>query len=258
MALPEVIDTLDMFDAIAGLPEQVEQAAAAAAQSAGPLPAHDDIENVVVLGMGGSGIAGDVVREVAGPFMPVPVVVHKGYGMPNFIGDSTLVFAVSFSGNTEETLEAVGEASAAGCPHRGREQRWRARRDGRGVGRPHVPIADGIPMPRAGIGAVAIPPLVLLERVGLFPGASSWIEAAIAQLAPSARRAGRRRQPGRGPGPPHRPRAADRLRRRRAGWRGRAAVEEPVQRERQGRRRSGTSSPSSATTRCAAGASTVT
>ena len=43
-------------------------------------------------------------------------------------------------------------------------------------------LPDGIPMPRAGIGAVAIPPLVVLERIGLFPGASAWIDAAVDQL----------------------------------------------------------------------------
>ena len=182
MALPEVIDTLDMFGAIAGLPEQVEQAADTARAVTGPLPAHDDIENVVVLGMGGSGIAGDVVREVAGPFMPVPVVVHKGYGMPNFISDSSLVFAVSFSGNTEETLEAVGEASAAGAHIVAVSNGGELAAMAEEWGMPHVPIAETIPMPRAGIGAVSIPPLVLLERVGLFPGASAWIEAAIVQL----------------------------------------------------------------------------
>jgi len=182
VTLPDVLDTMDMFDAIAGLPEQVEAAVATAAAIDGPLPDHDDIESVVVLGMGGSGIAGDVVREVAGPFMPVPLVVHKGYGIPNFIGDNTLVFAVSFSGNTEETLEAVGEAAASGAHvvtvSNGGELRVMA--DEWGV--PHVPIADGIPMPRAGIGAVTIPPLVVLERVGLFPGATAWIDAAVEQL----------------------------------------------------------------------------
>ena len=182
MPLPEVIDTLDMFGAVAALPEQVEQAASSAARVQGALPHHDDIENVVVLGMGGSGIAGDVLREVAGPFMPVPVVVHKGYGIPNFISDSTLVFAISFSGNTEETLEAVAEAAGAGghvvAVSNGGE--LQAMADDWGA--PYLPIADGIPMPRAGIGAVSIPPLVVLEAVGLFPGASSWIDAAVAQL----------------------------------------------------------------------------
>jgi glucose/mannose-6-phosphate isomerase len=47
---------------------------------------------------------------------------------------------------------------------------------------PVVQVPDDIPMPRAGLGAVAIPPLVLLERIGLFPGASAWIEAAVEQL----------------------------------------------------------------------------
>ena len=59
-------------------------------------------------------------------------------------------------------------------------------------GVPHLSIADGIPMPRAGIGAVSIPPLLVLEQVGLFPGASSWIDAAVAQLDEAARRAGDR------------------------------------------------------------------
>lgn len=179
-----MIDSLGMFAAAAGLPEQLAAAAASAGEiDAGSLPAHDDIENVVVLGLGGSGIAGDVVTVIAGPFMPVPVVVHKGYGIPNFISDKTLVFAISFSGDTEETLEAATEAGLAGgrlvCISHGGELRelageWSV---------PHLPIADGIPMPRAGIGAVSAPPLVVLEKVGLFPGASAWIDAAVAQLA---------------------------------------------------------------------------
>ena len=89
-----MLDSLGMFDAAAALPEQVAAAADAARSVDGPYPHHDEIQNVVVLGMGGSGIAGDVVREIAGPFMPVPVVVHKGYGIPNFVDDSSLVFVV--------------------------------------------------------------------------------------------------------------------------------------------------------------------
>lgn len=177
------LDTLGMFAAAAALPEQLAIAAASAdLVGAGDLPSHDDIENVVVLGVGGSGVAGDVVTVVAGPFMAVPVVVHKSYGIPNFISDKTLVFAISFSGNTEETLEAATEASMAGakivCISQGGELEglageWSA---------PHIPIADGIPMPRSGIGALCAPPLVLLEHAGLFPGASAWIDAAVAQL----------------------------------------------------------------------------
>jgi glucose/mannose-6-phosphate isomerase len=178
----DILDTLGMFDAAAALPEQVVNAAATASQVDGALPTHDDIENVVVLGMGGSGIGGDVVREIAGPFMPVPVVVHKGYGIPNFIDESSLVFALSFSGNTEETIEAASEAAAAGGRLVVVSAGGELARLASTWGVPHIPVADGIPMPRAGLGAVAIPPLIVLERVGLFPGASSWIDAAVAQI----------------------------------------------------------------------------
>lgn len=177
-----MLDSLGMFDAAAAFPEQVAIAADMARRVEGRLPDHDDIENVVVLGMGGSGIAGDVVREIAGPFMAVPVVVHKGYGIPNFVSDASLVFAVSFSGDTEETVEAAQEAAAAG----GRMVVVTA---GGQLGElasswdvPQLGIAGGIPMPRAAIGAVSIPPLVVLEKLGLFPGASAWIDAAVSQL----------------------------------------------------------------------------
>lgn len=170
-----------MFGAASGLPEQIEQSIAATRALEG-LPDHDDVENIVLLGMGGSGIAGDVLAVIAGPFMAVPIIVHKGYGIPNFIGENTLVFAISFSGNTEETLEGAQEAAMAGgrvvaISNGGELQAW-----AEGWGAPHVSIADGIPMPRAGIGAVSIPPMLVLEQMHLFPGASSWVDAAVEQL----------------------------------------------------------------------------
>jgi len=179
--MAEVLDSLGMFEAAAGLPEQVE-VAVSVASGIGGLPDHDDVENVVVLGMGGSGVAGDLLTVVAGPFMPVPVVVHKGYSIPNFIDQHTVVFAISFSGETEETVEAAIEAEAAGGRMVVLSSGGELERLAGEWGAPHVPIAPGIPMPRAGLGAVAIPPLVLLESMGLFPGARAWIDSAVVQL----------------------------------------------------------------------------
>lgn len=174
------LDSVGMWDLHAGLPEQVEHATTLAA-GIDELPAHDEIENVVVMGMGGSGIAGDLVREVAGPFMPVPVVVHKGYAIPNFIGEGSLVFAVSCSGNTEETIDAATNAMLQGAHVVALSSGGELAELARGWSMPHIALPP-IPMPRAGIGAVGIPPLLVLERVGLFPGATSWIEAAVHQL----------------------------------------------------------------------------
>ena len=179
--MPEVLDTLGLWAATADLPEQIV-AAVDAAEAVEGLPAHDDIENVVVLGMGASGLAGDIVPVVAGPFMAVPAVVHKGYGIPNFIDEHSLVFAVSFSGDTEETIEAATDVIEAGgrlvVITRGGELGRRAT----SWGVPCIPVADGIPTSRSALGALAIPPLVVLERIGMFPGASSWIAAAVDQL----------------------------------------------------------------------------
>ena len=179
-----VLDSLGMFDAAAALPEQVAVAADAtdAILAGVQLPEHDDVQNVVVVGMGGSGIAGDIVREIAGPLMAVPVHVHKGYGVPNFVDESTLLIAVSFSGDTEETLESVAEAAVDGAmvvtvSHGGRLAEMAAE-----WGTPHLPVADGIPMPRAALGALAVPPLLLLEHIGLYPGGRSWVDAAVGQL----------------------------------------------------------------------------
>ena len=147
------------------------------------LPDREDIESVVVLGMGGSGIAGDLLLATAAPFMSVPVVVVKSYIPPAFVSDSTLVFAISFSGDTEETVEATSEAAMQGARVVVVSGGGELTRLAGSWGAPAIAVPNAaIPQPRAGLGAMAIPPLVVLEEIGLFPGATEWIELAVAQL----------------------------------------------------------------------------
>jgi glucose/mannose-6-phosphate isomerase len=177
----KTVDSLDMAGVTARFYEQVADAERVAA-GIGGLPDHDSIDNVVVLGMGGSGVAGDVLAAAGGPFIPVPVVVSKGYAPPGFVGPGTLCFAISFSGNTEETVEAAQAAAAAGAHMvviagggalAELAPTWQA---------PLVPVPNDIPQPRAALGALTVPLFVLLEQVGLFPGAAGWIDSAVAQL----------------------------------------------------------------------------
>ncbi len=175
------LDSQGMFAAANGLPEQVAAAVGSTTGLVG-LPSADAIMSVVVLGMGGSGVAGDLLQAIAGPLLPVPVTVVKGYAPPAFVGPSTLVFAVSFSGNTEETVEAATAASEAGASMVAVTQGGRLAELARDRNAPVVPVPETIPQPRAGIGAVAIPPLVVLEDIGLLPGARSWIAEAVDQL----------------------------------------------------------------------------
>jgi glucose/mannose-6-phosphate isomerase len=175
------LDSLGMFAAAAGLPEQVADAVARAAEVR-DLPNARGVEHVVVLGMGGSGAAGDLLAAVAGPFMPVPVVVSKNYVPPAFVGEGSLVFALSFSGNTEEVVDAASEAAVQGARIVAVCGGGRLGSLARSWGAPVIGVPDDIAMPRAGLGALAIPPIVVLEEMGLFTGASQWIALAVEQL----------------------------------------------------------------------------
>jgi len=178
---PLPVDSRDLWEATFDMPEQVE-AAVDAAQQVDGLPGHDEVENVVVLGMGDSGIVGDVLTAAAAPFMPVPVTVVKGYVPPDYVGTRSLVVAVSFSGDTEETVEAATasfEAGAALVVVSGGGELFRLSGE---WNVPLVPVPVKIPEARTALGAMAIPPLVLLERIGLFPGAQQWIDQAVSQL----------------------------------------------------------------------------
>lgn len=78
-------------------------------------PASADIDNVVISGLGGSGIGGTIVAEMVRPICKVPVVVNKDYGIPAFVNEKTLFIACSYSGNTEETLMATRAAQSKGA-----------------------------------------------------------------------------------------------------------------------------------------------
>ncbi|MBS1542522.1 MAG: bifunctional phosphoglucose/phosphomannose isomerase [Bacteroidetes bacterium] len=69
-----------------------------------------DIRNVLITGMGGSGIGANLVDSLTFGRIPIPVTVCKGYNIPQFVSPHTLFIACSYSGNTEETLAAVQKA----------------------------------------------------------------------------------------------------------------------------------------------------
>jgi glucose/mannose-6-phosphate isomerase len=70
---------------------------------------------ICVCGMGGSGIAGDVLAAVAATRSRIPVAVVKGFDLPTWVDDSTLVIGVSYSGHTEETIACVESALRRGA-----------------------------------------------------------------------------------------------------------------------------------------------
>ncbi|HEV2308914.1 MAG TPA: bifunctional phosphoglucose/phosphomannose isomerase [Acidimicrobiia bacterium] len=176
-------DTLGFLEYVRGLPEQLaaahEQAGMVLDRSALPRP--EEVDNIVVLGMGGSGIAGDVLRATASA-LPVPVVVLKQIRTPAFVGPRTLAFALSYSGNTEETLSMASGALDAGARlvavTAGGELAALAESRG-GV---HVACDPNLGMPRAAIGALVAPLFVAVFRAGLLNQGHALLVEAQAQL----------------------------------------------------------------------------
>ena len=178
---PLALDSEGMWRATLGFPEQL-RAAVRAASACGPLPDGPAISNIVVLGMGGSGIAGDLLAAIAGPELVVPVTVVKSYEAPAFVGPDTLVFAVSFSGETEETLSAAGQALDAGANVVAVAGGGRLAELVGGAGGTVIPVPGDIPQPRAALAAMGAPPLIVLERLGFLAGAAQRLGAAAEQL----------------------------------------------------------------------------
>jgi len=108
------IDKSNMYREIQGLPEQLEDAWEL--QSKQDLPDLVEVNQILVAGMGGSAIGGDLLEAYVYQKCSLPVVVHRGYTLPAWAkGPETLVISSSHSGNTEETLTIFEEAGKRDC-----------------------------------------------------------------------------------------------------------------------------------------------
>ncbi|NOX36288.1 MAG: bifunctional phosphoglucose/phosphomannose isomerase [Calditrichaeota bacterium] len=124
------------------------------------------IRNLVFAGMGGSAISGDLFIAYALDELAYPAQVNREYSLPAFVGEDTLFFATSYSGNTEETLTATEEAFKRGaqivCISSGGE--LEAFSQSKGL--LHMKIPGGLP-PRQALGYLFFPVLFLCEKLGL-------------------------------------------------------------------------------------------
>ena len=137
--------------------------------------------SILVLGMGGSGVSGDISRTLLEEELKVPFLVNKNYGVPKFVDKETLVFAVSYSGDTEETLSGFDQAIERGCKIVSITTGGKLAEKAEGLGLPVVRIPSGI-QPRSALGYLFIPLLVVLTRLGFVPDKEKEIEEAIELL----------------------------------------------------------------------------
>jgi glucose/mannose-6-phosphate isomerase len=125
-----------------------------------------DVDKVVILGMGGSAIGGDLARSLVAEECRVPVIVHRDYGLPAFAGERTLVIGSSYSGNTEETLSGFELALKTGAKKLVMTTGGKLRQLALAAGLPVFKI-DYVSQPRAALGYSFLPILGIMQKLGL-------------------------------------------------------------------------------------------
>ncbi len=124
------------------------------------------LNNIVILGMGGSAISGDLLVSYLADEISLPISVIRGYELPRYVNENSLVFAISYSGNTEETISALEKAQDAKAQiivisSGGKFAQLSKKNDF-----PFLKIPTGI-QPRAALPYLFFPLLLILEKIGL-------------------------------------------------------------------------------------------
>ncbi len=158
------MEEMKMDELIAGFSEQLREALQIG--SAASLRSPDrEIRNIVVTGLGGSGIGGNLASEFLADELKIPMEVNKGYFIPSYVDAHTLLIVSSYSGNTEETLNALALAEKAGawilCVSSNGKVLERARE----MNYDFIQVPGGLP-PRACLGYSLVQQLYILHRLG--------------------------------------------------------------------------------------------
>ena len=154
-----------MRDLVQDLPNQLKDALVVSKEMRITDP-ENDIFNIVICGLGGSGIGGAIAQSITQDEIQLPIVTINTYDIPEFVGPNTLVICSSFSGNTEETVSAYHQAKDKGakicCITAGGKIRFLADTNNDDL----AILPNHISSPRANIGYSLVQLLFVLEAYG--------------------------------------------------------------------------------------------
>jgi glucose/mannose-6-phosphate isomerase len=170
------IDKSDMLGHLMKTPDYCRDAVKRARQA--KVPEKVKPKNIIIAGMGGSAIGGEILQDWLREELPIPVEVCKDYVLPAYANEDTLFFANSYSGNTEETLSAFVEAIRRRCLTMSITSGGHLLSFSKKLQVPHVMIPSQLP-PRVAIPYLFFPSPVLLERMGVLSGKEEEIEEAV-------------------------------------------------------------------------------
>jgi glucose/mannose-6-phosphate isomerase len=143
----------------------------------------DDVnpKNIVLVGMGGSAIGGEILQSWLRDTLPIQIEVCRDYTLPAYVNKETLVFANSYSGNTEETITAFLAAIQKKCTVLAVTSGGQLGEFCKKLHVPHVTIPTGL-QPRVAIPYIFFPLPVLMEKMGILSNIEDKLEEAIAVI----------------------------------------------------------------------------
>jgi glucose/mannose-6-phosphate isomerase len=179
----EAADPGDMLRQVASAAAQVRTALRSCAETdLSAFAADGRPRAIVVAGMGGSGLAGEMLNAMAGLSSPVQVLVSQGERLPGWVGAADAVVAVSCSGSTPETLAIATEAARRGCRLAGVGAEGSSlHRIAEQASAPFIPVVP-LGLARSMLWAVAVPLLVIAERIGVARIGTDVYELAASRL----------------------------------------------------------------------------
>lgn len=130
------------------------------------LPYDQEINLVYVAGLGGSGIGGDFVAELIRDECKIPYLVGKSYTVPAYLNENTLAIISSYSGNTEETLQALKGIEASGAKVVVVTSGGKLLSIAKEKGYDHIIVPGGWPSPRACLGFSFVQQLYIMNKLG--------------------------------------------------------------------------------------------
>lgn len=177
----EKLDNSNMRKLLYEFPSQAEKVSQLMEKVIIP-PEYGEVKNIVITGMGGSGVGGNLLKGLLRDRIKLPLEVNKSYTLPNWVNDETLLICVSYSGNTEETLSAyeIGK----GCRSKiivissGGKLVKLAERDGF----PLILVPESGMPPRTALGYLFFPQVFILKKLGLVNIGDEEIAEAIQVL----------------------------------------------------------------------------
>ncbi len=174
------IDPSGMYTLIKTFPAQVEEAIAIGKGAKVRLDVRG-IQNIVLCGLGGSAIGGDLLRSYLATELQVPFIVNRNYTLPKFVGRKSLVIISSYSGNTEETNACHKEAITRGAKILCITSGGLVEKIASQKKQPCIKVPGG-PSPRAALGYSFFPLLLALTKLKLIKSKDKEINETLALL----------------------------------------------------------------------------